>query len=157
MWKAWINWSLYFFSIQCRSKTARYLRWSRRSSINLKFFYSNYAAKIPACSLIMSLQSNSHPGNKISACKYLLDGRTTQPPHRDRVDSSMKWISSMIFLTSVAGVGILSNFSSTSFFTTQTWKECMISFWEKIIATNNEFFQLSHSKCSVLFLPWLDK
>ena len=58
----------------------------------------------------MSLQSNSQPGNKISACRYFLDGSTSHPRHRDRVNSSSKCISSRMFFTSLKGIGMSSNF-----------------------------------------------
>ena len=54
----------------------------------------------------MNLQSNSQPGNKISACKYLRDLRTSHPRHRVLVASSLKCISSKMFFMSLKGIGI---------------------------------------------------
>ena len=71
---------------------------------------------------MVSLQSNSHPGNKISPCKYLREGRTIQPRLRDRVVSSVKQISFRMFLTSLSGNGMPSNFFLTFFLATQTLK-----------------------------------
>ena len=81
-----------------------------------------FPRNLPVRSRMVSLQSNSHPGNKISPCKYLREGRTIQPRLRDRVVSSVKQISFRIFLTSLSGTGMPSNFFLTSFLATQTLK-----------------------------------
>ena len=81
----------------------------------ISWWKTSYATRVfprnlPVRSRMVSLQSNSHPGNKISACKYLREGRTIQPRLRDRVVSSVKWISFRMFLTSLNGAGMPSNF-----------------------------------------------
>ena len=55
--------------------------------------------------LIMILQSTMQPGNIISAWRYFSDERTNQTRHRDLVNSSSRWSSSTIFLTSLKGIG----------------------------------------------------
>ena len=91
----------------------------------ISWWKTSYATRVfprnlPVRSRMVSLQSNSHPGNKISACKYLREGRTIQPRLRDRVVSSVKWISFRMFLTSLNGAGMPSNFFLRSFLATQT-------------------------------------
>ena len=80
--------------------------------------HNNSCQIIPVCPRIVSLQSNSQPGNKISACRYLRDGKTSHPRHRDRVTSSLNCTSSK--MSSLRGIGISSNFLSRFLFTTHT-------------------------------------
>ena len=90
--------------------------------------WNNYSNTPPVWPWTENLQSNSHPGNKISACRYLLDARTNHPRHLDRVDSSSKWISSRMFLTSLNGIGMSSNvFMVPSFATHTCWMRiCLV-------------------------------
>ena len=64
---------------------------------------------IPQCPVMVSLQSKSQPGNKMSARIYLVYGSDSQPLHRDRVNSSLKCISSSKLLMSREGSGMSSN------------------------------------------------
>ena len=89
----------------------------------------------------MSLQSNSQPGNKMSACRYLRDGRTSHPRHRFFVDSSSKCISSKMFFTSPNGTSASSNCFSTFFLATHT---CVItSLQGSFLYPMNTFYSLS--------------
>ena len=71
---------------------------------------------IPLCPVMVSLQSKSQPGNKMSARIYLVDGSDSHPRHRDRVNSSLKCISSSTFVMSREGSGMSSNLLPRFFF-----------------------------------------
>ena len=70
--------------------------------------------------LIMILQSTMQPGHIISAWRYLVDDRTNHARQRDLVNSSSRWISSMIFLTSLNGIGSSSSLPCTPSLATHT-------------------------------------
>ena len=94
----------------------------------------------------MSLQSNSQPGNKMSAWKYFRDGRTSHPRHRDRVASSSKCISSKIFFTSPKGTSKSSSFFSTFCLATHT---CLVTRWLSVFTSYSIYIVIAcHRKYS---------
>ena len=75
---------------------------------------------LPLRPRMWNLQSNSQPGNKMSALKYFRDLSTSHPRHLDRVSSSLKCISPKMFFTS-KGIGIPSSDCSEFLFATHTY------------------------------------
>lgn len=73
--------------------------------------------------LIMILQSTMQPGNIISAWRYFSDDRTSHARHRDLVNSSSRWSSSTIFLTSLKGIGRSCSLLCTPLRATHTCEE----------------------------------
>lgn len=73
--------------------------------------------------LIMILQSTMQPGNIISAWRYFSDDRTNHARHRDLVNSSSRWNSSTIFLTSLNGIGSSCSLVCTPLRATHTCEE----------------------------------
>ena len=75
---------------------------------------------LPLRPWMWNLQSNSQPGNKMSAFKYFIDVRTSHPRHLDRVSSSLKCISPKMFFTS-KGIGMSSSLCLEFSFATHTY------------------------------------
>ena len=75
---------------------------------------------LPLRPRMWNLQSNSQPGNKMSALKYFRDLSTSHPRHFDRVSSSLKCISPKMFFTS-KGIGMSSSLCLEFSFATHTY------------------------------------
>ena len=75
---------------------------------------------LPLRPRMWNLQSNSQPGNKMSALKYFRDLSTSHPRHLDRVSSSLKCISPKMFFTS-KGIGMPSSDCLEFLFATHTY------------------------------------
>ena len=92
---------------------------------------------LPLRPRMWKLQSNSQPGNKMSAFKYFRFLRTSHPRHLDRVSSSLKCISPKMFLTS-KGIGMSSSLCLEFLFATHICVKkdglcCEISHWTLIV------------------------
>ena len=150
-----------------------------KSWVSSHYFYFEFSQTplhrlliLPLRPRMWNLQSNSQPGNKMSALKYFRDLRTSHPRHLDRVSSSLKCISPKMFLTS-KGIGMSSSLCLQFSFATHICVRkdglyCEISHWTLIIPEMvpihnllqiNTFLwsrvYIKWSVAPIVFLPWV--